>query len=594
MNQQNKVENNVQVAQKANEGETNQKIEDVKPKNQTTTEKIESSQKKEEEVKYNAQNDPKNEENEKMKAIELEQVKLEEKPVKDQIIDKQLTHDEADHHDVTAAVDKDIHANGHAIPTESKEIATEGTPIKEHVEGEEEEEEREFNVRWGNLYGLMFNISLGYFFFGYEVGVFNPLQNNIAHDLGWADADKKTYKAVISVMISCGGLIGAFSMGKVAAKIGRRKSYMIADAILIAGISITFIANTISMIIGRFICGLGVGGFVALTPLTMNEFVPDNMEGKGCALYGFMFNFGVLCSFALGCNTHPSDQFDLVWWRIMFFIPTIICLLNMFLWLFKFKYDTPKYLLLTNDRLGAILSFGEVYESKDDIIFVIEELESHLKKKTEHEQYTYAMLFSNRFNKQLFVGIFLHIALQATALSVFNYYSTSIFLRTLSMTDATLYSAMLGVAKVAGALVAFAYYGKIKKKTILLCGFSVLAACLFTISLLEYGKVIEPEKFVLIFFYFIFGCSIVTVFEVGPGILPDIGVGILSMCYWLFTIAVVVSLPYMLASPMEFGWTCMFYCILLVVSSVMVAIFYKEPEDGATLNEVEELYATWC
>jgi major inositol transporter-like SP family MFS transporter len=382
-------------------------------------------------------------------------------------------------------------------------------------------------------------------------------------------------------------------MGKMAGKIGRRKGYLLADAIIIVGISITFIANTYSMIVGRFIIGLGVGGFVALTPLTMNEYVPDDQEGKGCALYAFMFNFGILCAFALGANTHPTDQLDLVWWRIMYAVPCGPVIVNMFLWLFKYKHDTPKFLLMSNDREGAILAYGEVYDNQEDIMYVLEELEFHLKKKAEQEQYTYAILFSPRFGRQLFIGVILHLALQATALSVFNYYSTSIFQRTLSNADSTLYSAMLGVAKVVGAIIAFFIYGKVKKKTILLIGFATLAACLFVISLLEYAKITEPEKFILIFFYFTFGASIATVFEIGPQLLPDIGVGILSMCYWLFTIAIVVSLPYMLASPLGFGWTCMFYCGVLVVSMIIIAILYRETEEGATLNEVEIMYSTW-
>jgi len=448
-------------------------------------------------------------------------------------------------------------------------------------------------IRWCRLFFQMLNICVGYYLFGYEIGVFNSIQGNIGHDLKWAEADKKTNITLISVMISIGAIFGAAAMGKITAAIGRKWAYIIFDIIMLVGIALTFILDTAAMIVGRFVCGFGVGGFVSLVPMFIHEITPDKYIGYGNALYNVVFNMGLLSAFGLGNNASPADQDDLVWWRIMYFFPSIFIILNMVLLLTVFKNDTPKHCLLEGDHEGCLDAMKDVYCNEEEIKKVVESLENHLhKKKQEAEEYTYKVLCSSRFAKQLLLGIVLMIGIQCTAINVFNYYSTSIFLKTMNLKDATLFTTMLGVGKFSGSIISIFIFGKFSKKKTLLAGMGILCGILFVVSILAYKDVTDPIKYLLILFYLSYGSTIFTAFEVGPEILPDIGLGILGFVHWVANVVVVLTLPYMLSSSLDFQWTVMIYSLLLGLIMLYVGLFYKETH-GKTLNEVEEVYQTW-
>jgi len=454
------------------------------------------------------------------------------------------------------------------------------------------QEPPEYKLRMCNLISLMLNISIGYFMIGYEVGVFNQIQENVNTDLGWDTEEKKIYISIISVMIPVGAVFGSVIMGKSAHNIGRKYAYITWDCIIIVGIAITMIANTYSMIIGRFICGFGVGGFVVLVPMLMKEYVPDRYEGYGAAMYAVSFNIGLLTSFALGLNISDITKPDFVWWRIMFAFPCILILINIILLLTKYTQETPIYLLSIDDREGCINSYKQIYEEEEDILKVILDLENHLKKKKEAEEITYSILCSPRFSKQLFIGFILNIAYMSPATNIFNSYSTMIFKRTEPLETATLFTTMLGVARFAGSIISIFIFGRIKKKTILLTGLTLMCCCLLIVSMLEYFQLPSPEKYIIIVLYFLYGLSIFTIMEIGPEILPDIGVGLITLAYWIFNIFIVVTLPYMISSEMELQWTIMLYFCILGLMIILIGIFYKESV-GLTLNEVEELYKTW-
>ena len=226
---------------------------------------------------------------------------------------------------------------------------------------------------------LLIILSLGYFFFSYELSVFNPVQQNISFDLNWTPEEKTIFISVIAAMVPAGNLVGAFIMGKVTSTIGRRKSYIIYDIIAIVGISIQMIANTYSMIVGRFIAGMGNGGFMVIVPLYIKEYTPIKYKGIGSSLFNIMFHLGLVTSFSLGMNISPIDKADFVWWRVMFVTPSSVLIINLICLLTVFNKDTPVYLFSIDDKEGCIESLKEIYENADDVNIIVDKLEEKKK-----------------------------------------------------------------------------------------------------------------------------------------------------------------------------------------------------------------------
>jgi len=455
-----------------------------------------------------------------------------------------------------------------------------------------EKKEEDLKIKTVNLFFQMVNISLGYFLYGYETGVFNQIQENIAFDLEWKDEDKTTYLSLVSVMIAIGATFGSIITGKIASILGRKLCYIILDVILIVGTSITLFLNTYSMIVGRFIIGYAVGGYVTLVPMTMKETVPVKYEGYGTAMYNISYNIGMLFAFSLGMNTPSIEKPDLVWWRVCFGLPIVFALINMILLLTHYKLDTPKHLLEKGDRDGAIESFKYTYEDDNDINGLILTLEENLRKKEQSEEITYKVILGPRFAKQLFLGCILMIVYQATCLGVFNYYSTKIFARTMSYKEANLFTTIKGVCRFTGSILSIFIFGRVPNKVIALVGFSIICGCLLSLSICDHFEILEPQNYIILFHYLCFGASAMAAYKITAEILPDIGIGIASLVHWIVNCIIVLTLPFMLLSVLAFKWTIMLYASVMVIGIIIIGIFYKDAH-GLCLDEVENLYKTW-
>jgi len=248
---------------------------------------------------------------------------------------------------------------------------------------------------------------------------------------------------------------------------------------------------------------------------------------------------------------------------------------------------------MDGDQNGYLEAFKDIYSVDEEIKSVCEALKVHLHKTAnEAEEYTYEVVCSTRFSKQLLLGSVLMLGIQFSAVNVFTYYSTSIFLKTMDLKEATLFTTLLGVGQVCGAIVSIFIFGRVSKKITILVGFFLIFCILFIVSILTYTNNFDPIKYLLILFFFTFGASVFTSYEIQANILPDLGLSILGFVNWAANVLVVVTLPYMLASPLEFQWTCMLYSILLGIIIIYIGLFYKETV-GRTINEVEEVYQTW-
>jgi len=513
---------------------------------------------------------------------DLMEYQIREKDLKENLIENELVKEGLENMETDRPLG---HDNGIEAENKDKDI-TEKLEVQPT-------EDTEPPVKTCKLTMLVINLSIGFYYFGYEVGVFNPVQENIAFDLGWTPEDKKINLSLISSLLTIGIIFGSFATGKISNAIGRKWCYIILDAISLVGIAIKMIANTYSMMIGRLICGIGVGGFITLVPLVVNEYTPIKYQGIASACYNITFNIGLIMAFALGTNTQPVDKLDLVWWRIMYAIPSIFLILNMVLLLAVYKIDSPPYLLSINEREQCIEAYKEMYENEEDIMKMLAVLEDEIKKKESQEQVTFKDLFcTDNYKRQLFMGIWLALGMQITALNVFNNYSTLIFLRSLSQEDATFFTTMLSVANFIGAISSIFIYGRVGNKKVLIASFVTIFICLFVFSLCEANGYPDPEKYFVILEYYVLGAGIYVIFKCLPELLTDIGQSFCLFLYGILSFTIVFTFPSMMESSLNLQWSIMLYAGLNLVWLIVIIIFYKET-NGLTLTQVNELYSTW-
>ena len=96
-----------------------------------------------------------------------------------------------------------------------------------------------------------------------------------------------------------GCILGSISAGYLADRIGRRTSLLVAGVIFGAGaIGSAFSPNEIvSLLVSRFVIGVGIGITSVVAPLYISEVSPAEIRGALVSLYQFAITVGILGAF---------------------------------------------------------------------------------------------------------------------------------------------------------------------------------------------------------------------------------------------------------------------------------------------------------
>ena len=127
----------------------------------------------------------------------------------------------------------------------------------------------------------------------------------------------------------------------------------------IVGAFITIVIfNEYALCIGNFIQGLSTGTFTMIIPNFSNLlFIYSYIvkELSPCHIAGFAIGFNEFYSIAgifvalIFCSLYMI-YVEVIWWRIIWGFPIAVALLQLFLLLFIFPLDTPRYYYFDGDK----------------------------------------------------------------------------------------------------------------------------------------------------------------------------------------------------------------------------------------------------
>ena len=123
-----------------------------------------------------------------------------------------------------------------------------------------------------------------------------------------------------------------------------RHCFLLINAIYIVVIFGLMVKNLYSLIFFRLIQGSFTGVFSSLVPLYIKEFSPLELNGKMGTLFQMLTVFGLSLAFFISyiCSLIFSPN---VYWRIVYAFPLILIVFQSYNLMYKYHYDTPKYLL---------------------------------------------------------------------------------------------------------------------------------------------------------------------------------------------------------------------------------------------------------
>ncbi|MDI5983596.1 sugar porter family MFS transporter [Halomonas sp. M4R5S39] len=233
-------------------------------------------------------------------------------------------------------------------------------PKKDNIQavalGELDMDSSKYNIRY--LLTICGVAALGGLLFGYDTavisGAIGPIQRHFdlsSLETGWA---------VSNVAIGC--IIGAFASGAVAARLGRKKTLIIAALLFTISAVGAAVATSFSwFIIYRFIGGIAVGIASAVSPMYMSEVSPKNLRGRALSMQNIAIVFGQVVIFVVNyliARGATDAWLADVGWRVMIGSEVLPCIL--FCLVVFFIPESPRWLVMVGRDQDAQRTLGRI------------------------------------------------------------------------------------------------------------------------------------------------------------------------------------------------------------------------------------------
>ena len=453
------------------------------------------------------------------------------------------------------------------------------------------------------LYSLVINAALGAFYFGYIMGVLNPMQFYLAYDVfNWPEKEINFYIGLIGAMVPFGAIPGSLFAGKLASSYGRRMSFMITDVIAIIGLVCSVFVELPILLVGRFISGFCVGLNSVLVPLYINEVSPISIKGIMGSMNQVFICLGILIAYTMGYElpypfikgNNPDNNI----WRIIIFFPSVALFLRLILSLAIFNYDTPKYLVLMRQDDEARKILGLIYANnpsgaREHMQMLINERDV-----TSIVALGYKDMFNDKYRKRTVTGILLGLLQQFSGINALITYSTTIFLGNINQDDGefpsinefdkargltTLVGSLNFIAPIIGSML-LSCFGR---KDLLIFGLVWLILCWLTAVIFLVGV---PTEIAILVYIVAFGISLgpITWIYVAE-ILPDVGISLATLANWVSGAIIIQMFPLLedfTSIRVSFG----VFLVSCIFGIVFVVLFIKETKDK-TNTEIIEMFS---
>jgi sugar porter (SP) family MFS transporter len=323
---------------------------------------------------------------------------------------------------------------------------------------------------------------LGAILFGYHLGVVNGALEYLAKDLGIAE-NPVLQGWIVSTLLA-GATIGSFTGGTLADQFGRTKTFVLDAIPLAVGAFLCATAQSVqTMIIGRFLAGIGIGISSAIVPLYISEISPTEIRGTLGSANQLFICIGILAALVVGLPLAANP----LWWRTMFgiaIIPSVLLALGML-----FSPESPRWLYQQGKIAEAETAVKRLY-GKERVKEVMENLSASGQGSSEPEA-GWLDLFSSRYWKVVNIGVALFLFQQLAGINAVVYYSTSVF-RSAGIASDVAASALVGASNVFGTTIASSLMDKKGRKSLLITSFSGMAASMLLLALSFSWKVLAP------------------------------------------------------------------------------------------------------
>ncbi|NMB51714.1 MAG: sugar porter family MFS transporter [Bacteroidales bacterium] len=423
-------------------------------------------------------------------------------------------------------------------------------------------------------------VALGGFLFGFDTAVISGVEQQV-QELFSLSSFMHGF-TIASALI--GTVIGALIAGRPADRFGRKPVLLIiAILYFISAIGCAAANNVTTLIIFRFIGGIGVGGSSVVAPMYISEISPAHVRGRMTALFQFNVISGILIAYVSNyllrnVGTEP--------WRWMLGIEGAPAFLY-FVLLF-FIPESPRYLIKIGQISKARLVLEKIIKSSVDQ--QVEEIRMSLEKLSESTN----KLFSKRYFKPVSIAFLVAMFNQFSGINAILYYAPRIFeLSGLTFADSLFQSILIGITNGIFTIVGMILIDRAGRKILLITGSIGMSVCLALVAKTFYTQ--NFEGFVLLiyllvyimFFAFSTGAVIwVLIAEIFPNNIRGKGQSLGSFTHWFFAALVTFTFPVIIKEvDSGAGHTFMFFSLMMILQAIVVWKYFPETK-RRTLEEL--------
>jgi major inositol transporter-like SP family MFS transporter len=434
--------------------------------------------------------------------------------------------------------------------------------------------------------------TLGGLLFGYDTGVISGALLYMKDDLDLSSFGEAT---VVSSLLFPGAALGALLGGRIADRIGRKRMLLLCGAIFLVGALGCALAPSVQiMVAARIILGFGVGAASVTCPLYLAEMAPPDRRGRMVTINELMIVTGQMLAFAMNALLDHLIQDPHVW-RIMLAvasIPAVALLVGML-----FLPDSPRWYGLKRrfDEARTVLGMSlDSREADAEFTAIVAHAERTMTTRTPWT----VIRDVPWIRKVLLIGCGLAIVQQATGINTVNYYAPTILEQSgLGVSAALIATIAVGVTSVITTIIGIVLLGYIGRRTMLLIGFTGVAASQAALALTFLLSESTTRSYVILACMIVFvafvqmfigTCVWLLLSEIFPMSIRGFAMGIAVFVLWCTNAAISFLFPVLNSAFGSTGTFGLFVAVNLV--SLYFVWRYVPETKGTTLEELEDRF----
>lgn len=405
----------------------------------------------------------------------------------------------------------------------------------------------------GGLWFLSLVAAMGGFLFGYDTAVINGGEQQIQG--AWC-LSSFMHGLVMSSAL-WGTVVGAMSGGRFTDAVGRKKALLSVGALyFVSAVWSAFASGPMSLMLARFIGGLGVGASSIAAPVYIAEISPAERRGRMTALFQLNIVLGMVASQLVNwCLGGVGEDA----WRWMLGAEAVPALV--FFALCPFLVESPRWL--------AMRKFQSPTPTRDSNL---------------------SSFFSRENARPISLAFAVAMFNQLSGINAVLYFARRIFeMAGFSSSGALAVAAGLTVVIGAGTFLGLALIDRLGRKTLLVMGGVGYVVSLFACAaafMLDAGMVAAACIFLFIISHALGQGTVIWVFiaEIFPQELRAKGQSLGSFTHWLFAAMLTFAFPVMaarLAPAVIFGT----FGVMMVLHLVW-AVFAVPETKGRRLEDI--------